>query len=77
MRDLEDPELWIESYQTPTWVDYVRHNQRRTQADAASVDRLRALHRGAGAAAGAPPHRPPGRAGPPTSPTPKPPIDHH
>ena len=45
-RDLEDPELWIESYQTPTWTDYVRHNMRRTQADAASLDRVRAMHAG-------------------------------
>ena len=46
MRDLEDPRLWIESYQTPTWVDYIRHNMRRTKADAASTERIRALHRG-------------------------------
>ena len=45
-RDLEDPEVWLESYQTPTWVDYVRHNLRRTQADLASFDRILALHRG-------------------------------
>jgi MFS family permease len=46
LRDLEDPRLWVETYQTPTWVEYVRHNQRRTKADADSVDRLRELHRG-------------------------------
>ena len=46
MRDLEDPRLWVESYQTPTWVEYIRHNQRRTKADADSADRLRELHRG-------------------------------
>ena len=45
-RDLEDPRLWVESYQTPTWVEYIRHNQRRTMADAESGDRLRELHRG-------------------------------
>ena len=45
-RDLGDPEIWIESYQTPTWLDYVRHNHRRTQADAEVTDRLRALHVG-------------------------------
>ena len=48
MRDLEDTELWEESYQTPTWVEYVRHNQRRTQADAEVSDRILALHRGPG-----------------------------
>lgn len=46
MRDLEKPEIWTETYHTPTWVEYVRHNQRRTQADAAVGDRIRALHRG-------------------------------
>lgn len=46
-RDLGDPEVWVESYQTPTWLDYVRHNHRRTHADADVTDQLRALHRGA------------------------------
>jgi hypothetical protein len=46
MRDLENPGVWTETYHTPTWVEYLRHNQRRTQADAENTDRLRALHRG-------------------------------
>ncbi|MEK1890756.1 MAG: MFS transporter [Phyllobacterium sp.] len=46
MRDLENPEIWTESYHTPTWVEYVRHNQRRTHADAEIWDRIRQLHRG-------------------------------
>jgi MFS family permease len=46
MRDLENPDVWTESYHLPTWVEYVRHNHRRTQADAESSDRLLALHRG-------------------------------
>jgi predicted MFS family arabinose efflux permease len=46
LRDLADPELWTERYQTPTWLDYVRHNQRVTQDDAAVSDRIRALHVG-------------------------------
>lgn len=46
LRDLGDPEIWIERYQTPTWLDYVRHNHRITQADALVGDELRALHRG-------------------------------
>lgn len=32
----------------PTWGEYVRHNERRTQSDGALSDRLKALHRGAG-----------------------------
>lgn len=48
MRDLENPGVWTETYHSPTWVEYIRHNQRRTQADADNTDRLRALHRGEG-----------------------------
>jgi MFS family permease len=48
LRDLEDPDLWIESYHVPTWIDYLRHNMRRTKADAENVEQLRALHRGPG-----------------------------
>lgn len=47
MRDLENPEVWTESYHTPTWVEYVRHNQRRTKADAIVGTRIMALHKGA------------------------------
>ena len=46
MRDLENPDIWIECYHVPTWTDYIRHNQRRTRADAGNYDRLLALHRG-------------------------------
>jgi Transmembrane secretion effector len=46
LRDLQDPQLWIERYHTPTWLDYVRHNRRITHADAAIAERVRALHRG-------------------------------
>lgn len=46
MRDLENPDLWTETYHTPTWVDYVRHNHRRTKADAEITDRLSELHKG-------------------------------
>jgi MFS family permease len=46
LRDLADSTVWIEAYQTPTWVEYVRHNQRRTFADASNTERLRELHQG-------------------------------
>jgi MFS family permease len=46
LRDLGDEELWVERYHVPTWLDYVRHNQRRTHADADNSDRIRALHIG-------------------------------
>jgi len=46
LRDLADPESWIERYSTPTWLDYVRHNSRLTHEDAVIPQRLRELHRG-------------------------------
>ncbi len=49
MRDLENPTVWTETYHVPTWVEYVRHNQRRTLADAANGEKLRLLHRSADA----------------------------
>ena len=30
LRDLSDSELWIERYETPTWLDYARLNSRLT-----------------------------------------------
>ena len=48
MRDLENPNRWIEMYHAPTWADYVRHNERRTMADAENSAQLLALHRGTG-----------------------------
>lgn len=44
MRDLADPELWVERYHVSTWLDYIRHNQRRTVADIANSEALRQLH---------------------------------
>jgi MFS family permease len=46
LRDLVDPTLWIERYETPTWQDYVRHNSRLTQLDASVSEALRKLHQG-------------------------------
>ena len=46
LRDLENPDVWTESYHVPTWVEYVRHNERRTFNDLDVTDRLGELHRG-------------------------------
>ncbi|NWE50913.1 MFS transporter [Brevundimonas sp. P7753] len=46
LRDLAEPDIWVEKYQTATWLDYVRHNQRITQADADISRRIYALHQG-------------------------------
>ena len=44
LRDLGEPDLWVERYHVSTWLDYVRHNQRRTVADIANSDAINALH---------------------------------
>ncbi|CAH0351866.1 MULTISPECIES: MFS transporter [unclassified Sphingobium] len=46
LRDLGDENLWIERYTVPTWLEYIRHNQRRTHADTANSDLIQALHQG-------------------------------
>lgn len=48
LRDLENPGIWVESYHVPTWIEYVRHNLRRTKADAENSEQLLQLHRGPG-----------------------------
>lgn len=45
LRDLEKPHCWTESYHMPTWVDYLRHNHRRTKADAEVNERLSKLNK--------------------------------
>lgn len=49
LRDLADPEVWIERYHSPTWTEYLRHNRRFTHDDALVGDEIKALHRGPGA----------------------------
>jgi Arabinose efflux permease len=46
LRDLENPDIWTETYHVATWIEYVRHNQRRTKGDAEVTERLRKLHKG-------------------------------
>ncbi|MFK7858478.1 MAG: MFS transporter [Granulosicoccus sp.] len=48
LRDLENPSIWTEKYYVATWVEYVRHNQRRTISDSGISDALHALHQGSG-----------------------------
>jgi len=48
LRDLEQPEFWVERFEMPTWMDYMRLHTRTTQADAPVGERLRALHAGEG-----------------------------
>jgi MFS family permease len=46
LRDLEQPDIWVESYHVATWAEYLRHHERRTKADAEVTDRLMELHQG-------------------------------
>ncbi len=46
LRDLGEPDLWIERYHVATWLDYVRHNQRRTLEDTQNTLDILALHDG-------------------------------
>lgn len=46
LRDVQAPDVWWEFYTVRTWADYVRHNERRTRADAVNIDAIRALHQG-------------------------------
>lgn len=46
LRDLEQPNVWTEKYYVATWVEYIRHNQRRTKSDSGVSDTLRKLHQG-------------------------------
>jgi hypothetical protein len=48
LRDLADPRVWLERYTTPTWLEYIRHNNRLTQDDAEIPQRLHELHQGPG-----------------------------
>jgi MFS family permease len=43
-QDLSTPDLWVERYHLPTWLDYVLLNRRRTQADLANQELLAATH---------------------------------
>jgi hypothetical protein len=43
LRDLSDEAVWVERYHVATWLDYVRHNTRRTRQDLANSDLLHDL----------------------------------
>lgn len=46
-RDITDPELWIERYHCPTWLDYLRQRNRWTQSDRALDHQAMTFHIGA------------------------------
>lgn len=48
LQDLAEPEIWIERFQSPTWVEHLRHRHRFTVADQEIEQRALAFHRGSG-----------------------------
>ena len=44
LRDLAEPELWVERFHMPTWLDYVRDTQRRTREDGENTELIRSLY---------------------------------
>jgi predicted MFS family arabinose efflux permease len=47
MVDVSDPELWVERFQFPTWLDYLRQRDRGTVSDRAIWEHARSFHRAA------------------------------
>ena len=48
LHDAADPEVWIERFETSTWLDYLRVRDRMTVADRDVEDRILSFHRGEG-----------------------------
>jgi MFS family permease len=46
LRDVADPQLWIERFHLANWIEYIRHNNRMTHADAWVTGAARELHQG-------------------------------
>lgn len=47
LQDIDEPTRWIERFQSPTWLEYLRQRQRFTMEDREVALRVRAFHRGA------------------------------
>jgi len=47
-RDMQNPQRWMMTYRLATWVEYLRHHQRTTMADAEVSERILQLHQGSG-----------------------------
>ena len=48
LRDAADPEVWIERFETPTWLDHLRVRERMTVIDREVEDRILTYHQGEG-----------------------------
>nr|WP_312891063.1 MFS transporter [Microvirga aerilata] len=49
LRDATDPEVWIERFETPTWLDHLRVRERMTVVDREVEDRILSYHQDEGA----------------------------
>ncbi|HUK02583.1 MAG TPA: MFS transporter [Steroidobacteraceae bacterium] len=47
LQDVAQPEVWVERFQNPTWVERLRHHHRQTISDRQIEERAFAFHRGA------------------------------
>jgi hypothetical protein len=47
MQDMTEPEVWVERFHSPSWVEHVRRYHRFTVSDQEIERRARAFHRGA------------------------------
>jgi hypothetical protein len=48
MQDMTEPEVWVERFHSPSWVEHVRRYHRFTVSDQEIERRALALHRGSG-----------------------------
>jgi predicted MFS family arabinose efflux permease len=42
-QDIDEPQFWVERFESPTWIDYLRRQTRMTLADVQVRDRMRQL----------------------------------
>jgi hypothetical protein len=47
LQDLSEPEIWLERFQTPSWIEHLRQRHRFTVMDRDIERRVHAFHRGA------------------------------
>jgi hypothetical protein len=46
LHEAADPEVWIERFETPTWLDHLRVRERMTEADREAEDSVLTHHQG-------------------------------
>ncbi len=44
LQDINDPEMWVERFESPSWQDYLHQRSRPTMADIEVEERVRTLH---------------------------------